>query len=132
MVLYPEQKKKIFLEWFIIICMLLFSACSSSGNQDELKFDPALKNELRKTEQNNPDKIIEVFFRTEKDFTREMVTELNNTGIITESVIGGIVTAKGTSGQIRKAASLTFIVKIELSQKRESGKNGGYYEEIFY
>jgi hypothetical protein len=134
MALYPEQKKKIFLECLMLTCLLLFSSCSSSpGNQDDLKFDPALRNEIRKAEQDNPDKTIEVFIRTEEDLTNEMETELKNTGVITESVIGRIVTAKGTSTQLRKAASLRFIKKIELSQKRESGNlNGGYYEEIFY
>jgi hypothetical protein len=134
MALYPELRKKLFVEYLMLICLLLFSSCSSSCvKQEEIKFDPALKEKIRKADQNNPNEMIEVFIRVEKDLTKEMEAELKNTGVMAESVIGQIVTAKGTASQLREAAGLMFIKKIELSQKRESGNiNGEYYEEIFY
>jgi hypothetical protein len=103
----------------LITSIVLFSGCSTSMESEEMKFDPALKEKIRTTEQNNPDEVIRVLIKTDKDLNGEMRTNLESYGIEIETSAGDIITAAGTSGQLKNAARLPFITKIELSQIRK-------------
>ena len=84
-----------------------------------MKFNPALKQTIFDAEQNNPQQVIPVLIKSQKELTSEMKSEVEKTGLIVESVIGEIISANGTAKQIREAAGLTYILTLELSQKRK-------------
>lgn len=49
-----------------------------------------------------------------------MIREIEKTGTRVETVIGEIFTAYGTTIQLKQIAQFPYILKLELSQKRET------------
>lgn len=115
---FCPNDKVIFISGFLLAAFLtltLISCSSSANNSEESKFNPALKQKILEAERNNSDELISAFIKVSEKLDEQKMSDLQNTGLRIGAVNQLIITAAGTSMQIREAARLPFVMQLELS-----------------
>jgi len=109
-------------DFFRILIFILFGipilivSCSSSEYIPE-KMDTLLQQKIRQLEKENPNEIIQFTGKTNIPISDKIKTELQSTGITTESIVKDIFTASGNIESIKKLTLLEFVTYLELAKK---------------
>ena len=95
---------------------ILIVSCSSSEYIPG-KMDTPLQQKIRQLEKENPNEIIQFTGKTNIPISDKIKTELQSTGITTESIVKDIFTASGNIESIKKLTLLEFVTYLELAKK---------------
>jgi PBP1b-binding outer membrane lipoprotein LpoB len=110
------MSRKIKMSFSAFLIFLIISGCSSSmNNTEESKYGASLKHKVLSAP---PDEVIGILMQADKNISERMREEIEQTGIRVQSVVNEIATAAGIAEQIKESAALPFIIKLELSEKR--------------
>ncbi|MHC1737257.1 MAG: hypothetical protein AB9882_04540 [Ignavibacteriaceae bacterium] len=101
---------------------LVIMNCSSTQYVFE-KMDSPLIMKINELEKINSNVVISFLGKTNMNIDDGMKLELENTGIVIETVVGDIFTAKGDRLQIAELSRKDCIEKLELSVYRPLFKN---------
>lgn len=113
------MKKYIVLQFFVIliICFVTIYAysCMKGGPKDRLvsqssdKYDLWMYKAIQETE---ADDVIRFSVICKDDLTRNERVQVEETGVLINTVAGDVFTAKGTKKQIKELAAMEFVLKI--------------------
>lgn len=101
----------------VFIIPLVLTSCSSSGEYIPEKMDTSLNQRISSLEKNNPKESIQFLGKTSDVISEDIKTELESTGIVIESTVQNIFTAKGRAADIKKLTMFDFVIFLELTQK---------------
>lgn len=109
----------IFLSAIVVLggVSIFLTACAASSEYSPEKMDSPLNQKIRSLDNENSETSIQFTGKTNGAINEQMKKELQDTGIIIETVAGDIFTANGTTSSIKKVSLLDFVVYLELVKK---------------
>ncbi len=109
----------IFLSAILVLggASIFLTACAASAEYAPEKMDSPLNQKIRSLDNENSETSIQFTGKTNGVINEQMKKELQDTGIIIETVAGDIFTASGTTSSIKKVSLLDFVVYLELVKK---------------
>lgn len=96
---------------------LFFGACAASAEYAPEKMDSPLNQKIRTLDNENSEMPVQFTGKTLDVINEQMKDELQDTGIIIETIAGNIFTANGTTSSIKKVSLLDYVVYLELAKK---------------
>lgn len=102
----------------LLMAFFLFS-CASSDDSIVHKIDAPLMQKIGQLEKEGAGGTIDFLGKCNSSISEAMKKELENTGIKLYTSVNDIFTASGNAGQIKETAALDFVIRLELSVKRE-------------
>lgn len=112
--------------WKILFFIfLVFYGCAAFGGKggndlsNNTKIDPLIMIDLEELKSGgNPDRVIDVLIRTEKELTPGERAALEKEGAKISSSIGNVLSARVRLGSIENISRLEFVTYIEKSRKQ--------------